>query len=155
MKTEKTQEQLYNRILINFGIGILAYALLYFLYQKLYMKNWITFTLAGIFIAAAVVFYSMSGKKPLKNYGHMFLIFGAALLFTRLSVIVATVVGMEKFIALQDIYWVKKLLQTRIEVMIIGWLGALYLVGMLVYNGVLMYRVGKEEKAKRKEIKKK
>ena len=155
MKTEKTQEQLYNRILINFGIGILAYALLYFLYQKLYMKNWITFTLAGIFIAAAVVFYAMSGKKPLKNYAHMFLIFGAALLFTRLSVIVATVVGMEKFIALQDIYWVKKLLQTRIEVMRIGWLGALYLVGMLVYNGVLMYRVGKEEKAKRKEIKKK
>ena len=77
MKTEKTQEQLYNRILINFGIGILAYALLYFLYQKLYMKNWITFTLAGIFIAAAVVFYAMSGKKPLKNYAHMFLIFGS------------------------------------------------------------------------------
>lgn len=146
MKTEKTQEQLYNRILINFGIGILAYTLLYFLYQKFYMKNWITFTFAGLFIAVAAVFYILSSKKPLKNYAHMFTAFGISLLFTRLSVIVATVVGMEKFIALQEIYWIKKLLQTRIEVIILVCAGAIYLLGMLIYNSVLMVRVGKAEK---------
>lgn len=146
MKTKKTQEQLYNRILINFGIGILAYTLLYFLYQKLYMKNWITFSFAGLFIVAAIVFYALSAKKPLKNYAHMFTVFGVSLLFTRLSVIVATVIGMEKFISLQEIYWIKKLLQTRTEVIIIAYAGALYLIGMLIYNSVLMYHAGKTEK---------
>lgn len=151
MKTNKTQEQLYNRILINFGIGILAYSLLYFLYQKLYMKNWVTFTLAGLFMAAAVVCYVLSKKKPLKNYGHMFIAFSVALLFTRLSVIVATVVGMDRFTALQDIYWLKKLMQTRWEVRIIVCAGAVYLVGMVIYNGILMHKAAREEKKSKKK----
>lgn len=153
MKTNKTQEQLYNRILINFGIGILAYSLLYFLYQHLYMKNWVTFTIAGVFFALAILFFVLSKKKPTKNYGYMFVAFGGALLFTRLSVIVASVIGFNNFISLLDIYWLKKLLQTDIQVRIIVICGAVYLVGMLVYNSILMYKAGKREKEDRKKIK--
>lgn len=149
MKTNKTQEQLYNRILINFGIGILAYSILYILYQRLYMDNVVTFTLAGIFIACAVACYALSKKKPLKNYGHMFAAFGLALLFTRLSVLVATVVGMENFLALQENYFIKKLLQTRWEVIILVWSGAVYLAGMLVYNCLLMAKASKNSKKKK------
>lgn len=151
MKTNKTQEQIYNRILINFGIAILAYTVLYFLYQRLYMKNWVTFTLAGICFAAAVVCYIFSKKKPLKNYGHMFAAFCIALLFTRLSVIVATIVGMNNFMAMQDIYILKKLLETRWEVIIIVCAGAAYLVGMVIYNGILMHKIGEQEKLERKK----
>jgi len=150
LKTDKSQEQLYNRVLLNFGIAVLAYGLLHLLYQRLYMKNWITFTLAGIFIAAAIVCYVFSKKKPTKNYGHMFLAFGIALLFTRLSVIVGSIIGMDNFIKLQEIYLIKKILQTRWEVIVVVWAGVLYLAGMLIYNGILMYKVGKEEKKNRK-----
>lgn len=153
-KTNKTQEQIYNRILINFGIGILAYSLLNILYQRFYMKNVITFTLAGIFLATAIVFYALSKKKPLKNYAHMLIAFCIALLFTRLSVIVTTFIGMERFLALQETYLIKKFLQTQTEVIIIVFLGAIYLVGMLIYNGILMNKVKSEERAARKAKKK-
>lgn len=149
MNTQKTQENLYNRILINFGIGILAYAALYFLYQKLYMNNTITFITAGIFAAAAAACYALSKKKPLKNYGHMFAAFTIALLFTRLSVIIVSIFGMEKFFDLQNIYIVKKLMQTRTEVIIISWLGAVYLIGMLIYNSILMVKAGRKKKNKK------
>ena len=150
LKTDKTQEQLYNRILLNFGIAVVAYGALYFLYQRFYMKNWITFTLAGLFIAAAVICYGLSKKKNTKNYAHMCVAFGVALLFTRLSVIVGSVIGMDNFMKLQEIYVIKKILQTRWEVILVVWSGIVYLAGMLVYNSILMYKVGKEEKKKRK-----
>ena len=154
LKTNKTQEQLYNRIFINFGIGILAYFALYCLYYKFYMKNTVTFALAGIFTAAAIVCYALSKKKPLKNYAHMFVAFTVALLFTRLAYIITMIFGISAFEKMQEVYFLKKLLQTRWEVIIIAWMGAAYLLGMLIYNGILMNKVGKEERAlKRKKNK--
>lgn len=144
MKSTKTQEQLYNRILINFGVAILGYILLYFLYQKMYMRNVITFTFAGIFLVAGIVCYALSKKKPLKNYGHMFIAFCVALLFTRLSVLVVTFLGWDTFSKMQEVYFLKKLMQTRWEVIIVSWAGAVYLVGMLIYNGILMAKAGKK-----------
>ncbi len=144
MKSTKTQEQLYNRILINFGVAILGYILLYFLYQKMYMRNVITFTFAGIFLVAGIVCYALSKKKPLKNYGHMFIAFCIALLFTRLSVLVVTFFGWDTFSKMQEVYFLKKLMQTRWEVIIVSWAGAVYLVGMLIYNGILMAKAGKK-----------
>ena len=138
MKTTKTKDQLYNRIMINFGIGALSYALLYFLYLKLYMKNSVTFLLSLAFIAGAIVCFVLSKKKPTKNYGYMFLAFALCLLFTRLSVITTTFIGLDKFISLQEIYFFKKIMQTRIEVILISWAGALYLFGMLCYNLILI-----------------
>ena len=151
MKTNKTAEQLYNRILINFGVAILAYSALNILYNTLYMKNWITFTLAGIFAVLAILCYVFSKKKPLKNYGHMFVAFTLALLFTRLSVLTVRILGWNTFESMQNVYILKKLLQTRTEVIIISWLGALYLVGMVIYNAILMYKVDKAEKKAKKK----
>lgn len=148
MKNAKTQEQLYNRIMINFGIGILAYGLLYFLYQKMYMNNLLTFSIAGIFALAAIVFYILSGKKPVRNYAHMFAAFSIALLFTRLSLLFTAIFGAEKFFEFQNFYFFKKIMQTRIEVTILVVLGATYLLGMLVYNLVLMHKAGKKSKQK-------
>ena len=153
MKTTKTSEQLYNRILINFGIAILAYSGLNILYNTLYMKNWVTFTFAGIFAVLAILCYVFSKQKPLKNYGHMFLAFTLALIFTRLSVITVQIFGYEAFESMQGIYIIKKLLQTRTEVILITWLGAIYLVGMVIYNAILMYKVEKAEKKERRQIK--
>ena len=144
MKSTKTQEQLYNRILINFGVAILGYILLYFLYQKMYMRNVITFTFAGIFLVAGIVCYALSKKKPLKNYGHMFIAFCIALLFTRLSVLVVTFFGWDTFSKMQEVYFLKKLMQTRWEVIIVSCAGAVYLVGMLIYNGILMAKAEKK-----------
>lgn len=145
MKTNKTQEQLYNRILINYGIAILAYVLLYVLYNKMYMRNTVTFAFAAIFLVAGVVCYVLSKKKPLKNYGHMFIAFCAALLFTRLSVLVVTLFGFNNFSKMQEVYFLKKLMQTRWEVVLVSWGGALYLVGMTIYNGILMAKAGKKK----------
>lgn len=138
MKTNKTQEQLYNRILINYGIAILGYILLYVLYNKMYMKNTITFAVAALFLIGAIVCYALSKKKPLKNYGHMFTAFFLALMFTRLSVLVVTFFGWNTFEKMQSVYFLKKLMQTRWEVIIISWAGGLYLLGMTIYNGILM-----------------
>lgn len=148
MKTVKTQEQLYNRILINYGIAALAYILLYVLYQKMFMRNAVTFAFAAIFLIAGIVCYVLDKKqnKPLKNYGHMFIAFCIALLFTRLSVIVVTFLGWNTFSKMQEVYFLKKLMQTRWEVIIISWAGAIYLVGMTIYNGILMAKVGREKK---------
>lgn len=151
MKTNKTAEQLYNRILINFGVAILAYSALNILYNTLYMKNWVTFTLAGIFAVLAILCYVFSKQKPLKNYGHMFLAFTLALLFTRLSVLTVRIFGWNAFESMQNVYIIKKLLQTRTEVILISWLGAIYLVGMVIYNGILMHKVQKAEKKKNKK----
>ncbi len=143
---KKTQEQLYNRVLINYGIAILAYILLYVLYNKMYMRNAVTFTFAAIFLVAAIICYALSKKKPTKNYGHMFIAFFAALLFTRLSVLIVTLFGWNAFAKMQEVYFLKKLMQTRWEVIIISWAGAFYLVGMTIYNGILMAKAGKKKK---------
>lgn len=144
MKTNKTQEQLYNRILINYGIAVLGYILLYVLYNKMYMRNTVTFAFAGIFLLCGVVCFLLSKKKPLKNYGIMFFSFCAALLFTRLSVLVVTFFGYDNFSKMQEIYFLKKLMQTRWEVIIVSWCGGIYLVGMTIYNGILMAKAEKK-----------
>ncbi len=76
----------------------------------------------------------------------MFIAFCLALLFTRLSVLVVKVLGWDLFGKMHEIYFWKKLMETRIEVIIISWAGALYLVGMTVYNGILMAKAGKKKK---------
>lgn len=144
---KKTQEQLFNRILINIGIAILAYIFLYVIYTKFYLAPAIGFGIAFIVIAAAG--YIVSWKKILnvKNYSHMFLAFGICLLFTRLSVFAGSVLGIERFIELINTStFFKMAMNSRYEVMFISWLGGVYLVGMLIYNTVLISRSGKKRK---------
>ncbi|MBE7044272.1 MAG: hypothetical protein E7397_01985 [Ruminococcaceae bacterium] len=152
-KTNKTEEQLFNRILINFGIGILAYWLLYYLYGSLYMANGVTFTLAAIFLVAGIVCIALGKKLPLKNYGIMFVAFCLCLLFTRLSVLTSIVIGIENFLSLQEGYVFKKLMQTSTQVTILGWAGSLYLLGMFVYNCILIKNVRLAKRSKNKKSK--
>ena len=75
-KKKKTQDQLLNRILINIGIAVIAYILLYILYAKFYLAPAIPIGIA--FIVIAIAGYILSGLKVVnvKNYAHMFLAFG-------------------------------------------------------------------------------
>lgn len=144
---KKTQEQLFNRILINIGIAVIAYILLYILYAKFYLVPAIPIGIA--FIVIAVIGYIVSGLKLIrvKNYAHMFLAFGLCLLFTRMSVFVGTVLGMEKFIELINTSGLfKMIMNSRYEVIFITWLGAAYLAVMLIYNTVMISRAGKKSK---------
>ena len=144
---KKTQEQLFNRILINIGIAVIAYILLYILYAKFYLAPAIPIGIA--FIVIAVIGYIVSGLKliKVKNYAHMFLAFGLCLLFTRLSVFAGTVLGMEKFIELINTSGLFKMIRnSRYEVIFITWLGAAYLAVMLIYNTVMISRAGKKSK---------
>lgn len=145
----KTEEQIFNRILINFGIAILAYILLYVLYAKFYMNY--ALTIAVIFFILAAVGYVVSSKKlckyDLKNYSHMFVAFGLCLVFASLSRVLGTILGLSTFSTLIKTYpFFKMLVNTRYEVILISWLGAAYLVGMLIYNTVLINNKGKKRK---------
>ena len=142
---KKTQEQLLNRILINFAIAVPAYIFLYVIYAKFYLAHAIEFAIA--FIVLAIVLYIISAVKikKLRNYAHMFLAFGICLLFTRLSIIIGSIVGIEKLIELTNSSkFFEMLVNSRYDVILITWLGIAYLVGMLIYNTVLMGKTGKK-----------
>lgn len=144
---KKNQEQLLNRILINIGIGILAYIFLYVMYAKFYMMPSLIF--AAVFFILAVAGYILSAKKiaDVKNYAHMFIAFTLCMLFTSLSRIFGTVLGIEKFMELiNSSYFFKMLVNSRYEVMLVSWLGGIYLVGMIIYNSVLIYKAGNKRK---------
>ncbi|MDY3928335.1 MAG: hypothetical protein SOZ34_03120 [Clostridia bacterium] len=144
---KKNQEQLLNRILINIGIGILAYIFLYIMYAKFYMMPSLIF--AAVFFILAVAGYILSAKKiaDVKNYAHMFIAFTLCMLFTSLSRIFGTVLGIEKFMELiNSSYFFKMLVNSRYEVMLVSWLGGIYLVGMIIYNSVLIYKAGNKRK---------
>ena len=143
-KKKKTQDQLLNRILINIGIAVIAYILLYILYAKFYLAPAIPIGIA--FIVIAIAGYILSGLKVInvKNYAHMFLAFGLCLLFTRLSVFAGTILGIEKFIELINTSKLfKVLMNSRYEVIFITWLGVAYLAVMLIYNTIRICRTGK------------
>ena len=146
-KKKKTQDQLLNRILINIGIAVIAYILLYILYAKFYLAPAIPIGIA--FIVIAIAGYILSGLKVInvKNYAHMFLAFGLCLLFTRLSVFAGTILGIEKFIELINTSKLfKVLMNSRYEVIFITWLGVAYLAVMLIYNTIRICRTGKKSK---------
>ncbi len=146
-KKKKNQEQLLNRILINIGIGILAYIFLYILYARFYMIPSLIF--AAVFFVLAIAGYILSAKKivNVKNYAHMFIGFTLCMLFTSLSRICGYILGIHKFIELiNKYYFFKILMNTRYEVILITWLGVIYLVGMIIYNSILIYKAGNKKK---------
>ena len=122
-----------------------AYIFLYVIYAKFYLAHAITFAIA--FFVLAIVFYIISAVKvkKLRNYAHMFVAFGLCLLFTRLSVILGSILGFQRFIQLIDSSkFFEMLVNSRYDVIFITWLGIAYLVGMLIYNTVLIGKTGKK-----------
>lgn len=144
-KEKKSQEQLLNRILINIGVAVIAFIFLYVLYAKYYMMPSGIF--AVVFLVLAVAGYIMSATKVIKvkNYAHMFLAFSLCMVFTNLSKICGAFMGMETFMKLINTSNIFKILvNTRYEVIILTWLGVLYLIGMLIYNTVLINKAGRK-----------
>lgn len=146
-KKRTTQEQIFNRILINIVIAIAAYITLYVVYTKFYLVPAIPMGIVFLAVSAAGYILSAKGIIRVVNYAHMFLIFALCLFFTRLSVFVGTIVGIQRFIELiKSSAFLAKLMNSRYEVILISWLGAAYLAVMLVYNSVLIYKIGKKNK---------
>lgn len=154
---EQRIEKITNRILINVGIGLFAYILLWVLFFKLGMPDVTTFTFAGLFAACGVSSYVLYKKKelPLKNYAYMFFAFCIALLFTKLSVIVTAFIGTYKCAALQNIKFFEVLFNTKYEVIAVAVIGVVYLVAMAVYNTVKIVKISKEKVVKETKKKKK
>lgn len=144
-RKKKTQEQLLNRILINIGIAVLAFIFLYVLYAKYYMMPSGIFAI--VFFVLAIIGYILSAVRVInvKNYSHMFLAFGFCMVFANLSKICGAVIGMERFMNLINTSGVfRMLVNTRYEVIVLTWLGVLYLIGMLIYNTVLINKAGRK-----------
>ena len=104
-----------------------------------------------IFLAIAIVGYVLHFVKIVKvkiiNYAHMFLAFSLAMFFTSLSKIASTLMGLDGFIKLiNSSEIIKKLMNSQNEVFIVSALGAVYLVGMLIYNSILIHKAGKKNK---------
>lgn len=146
-KKRTTQEQIFNRILINIGIAVAAYITLYVIYTKFYLVPAIPMGTVFLLISAAV--YILSAKKRIRavNYAHMFLAFALCLFFTRLSVFAGTIMGMRNFVELiKSSAFFAKLMNSRYEVILISWLGAAYLAAMLIYNAILIFKIGKKNR---------
>ena len=136
MKNEITREEkLVNRIMINFGIAIVAYIAMHILLNKFYLKWVIVLPVAAVMLIAAIVcyiFHKKTGKT--QNYGHMFIAFFIALMLTQSSFLVWKLFGVEGFTSIYNIGIVKELLNSRKVAIGISWLGAIYLAGMTIYN---------------------
>lgn len=146
-KIKETEEQLFNRIMINFGIAIVAYSFLNILNTAYYMQPAMMF--GWIFLALAILGYVLHFTKIVKvkiiNYAHTFLAFSLAMFFASLSRITAALFGMEGFIKIHNSSEIiKKLMSSSNAVTIISMLGAVYLVCMLVYNSVLIHKARKK-----------
>lgn len=146
---KETEEQLFNRIMINFGIAIVAYSFLNILNTAYYMVPSMMF--GWIFLGISIVGYILHFTKLVKvkiiNYAHMFLAFSLAMFFAALSQIIPTFIGWEGLKKLKDSSEIlEKLINSGNAATIISILGAVYLVGMLIYNSVLIHKAGKKNK---------
>lgn len=140
-------EKLENRIIINYAVAAVAYMTLSTLYKAPFHMNFkYVLPVAGIMLIAAIVCYLLHKKfKKTANYGHMFLAFAIALGFTNLSTIVYKVFGANVFNSLYSISLFEKIMNARNAVVIVSVLGAIYLVGMTIYNGILIYKENKKK----------
>ena len=135
-------EKLENRIIINYAIAAVAYMTLSALYKAPFHMNFkYVLPVAGVMLIAAIVCYLLHKKfKKTANYGHMFIAFAVALAFTNLSTIIYKVFGQNVFNGLYSISLFQMLMNARNAVIIVSILGGVYLVGMTIYNGMLMYK---------------
>ncbi len=145
------EEQLVNRIMINFAIAAAAYIGVYMLINKFYLKWSVVLPLALVMLVAAVlcyIFNKNTGKT--KNYGHMFLAFFIALISTQASFLIWKIFGVEFFASIYNNNIIKELLNSRKAAIGMSWLGAVYLVGMTIYNIVAISKEKKNNKKSRK-----
>lgn len=136
-------ERITNRILINVGIGFASYILLWVMYAKLAMPNMFCFILGCCFLAGGIVCACLAKFKelPLKNYATMFFAFTAAMIYMKLSIIIAVFIGIHRCAALHNITFFKILLNMSVAVKTVAILGVVYLVLMFIYNGLQIKKI--------------
>ena len=148
-ESEKRVLRLENRIIINYAVAVVAYMVFNILvtgYTNPDVRNAIIFSLAAIFVVAAVVCYVLNKKTgKTKNYGHMFIAFALALLFTRGSIVIYKLFGNKDFEFIYDFKLFglplgEKLVNAQFATHTVAWLGGIYLVLMTVYNGILIHK---------------
>ena len=146
----KKIEKIENRIIINYAVAAVAYMTLNTLYKAPFHMNFkYVLPVAGIMLIAAIVCYLLHKKfKKTANYGHMFIAFAVALAFTNSSTIIYKLFGQNAFNTLYSVSLFQKVMNARNAVIIVSVLGVIYLVGMTIYNGMLIYR---ENNPKKKE----
>lgn len=148
---KQLEEKITNRVLINLVAGFGGYVLLYLVYRFLirdirFIKAY-PYVMLGFFIvfaALAALFYVLSykgrksskNKVEYKNYGHMFVGVSLCTLFLNLPHI-SLWLGIAKFVP-------DALKNTQRNFLVISILLAVYLVGMLIYNSVFLYRKPKK-----------
>ncbi len=139
---QEAEDRIVNRILINFGIGILGYIYLWVLW-KANLSSIFVLISAAVFLIAAVACFVV-GKiknKAYVPYGIMFAGFTAASLVIKSSFVVSKIIGMEKFMALmQSSQTAVKLLNAKNDVMIVALCGGVYLLAMLIVNIALLIK---------------
>lgn len=138
---ELRKEKITNRILINFGVAILAYLLLLLIYRN-NINNTLVYTIAGIFFVSTAVFTVLTviKGKQFKNYAIASGALTLGTLFLKLSVFTSAIIGTENFRNLVQNPFMSKLMNAQKDVIIIAILGAVYLVLMMVYNIVQIIR---------------
>lgn len=142
-KRQEAEDKIVNRILINFGIGILGYVFLGILW-KMNIPWSIAASAAVVFAVFAVVcFVACKIKsKAFLPYGVMFVCFALASLFIKSSYVVSKLIGMERFVALMETSRAAKIMlnaSNDIKAVAIG--GGVYLAVMLIVNIVMLTKL--------------
>lgn len=139
---QEIEDRIVNRILINFGIGILGYVYLFMLW-KANLPTGLVLSSAVVFAVPAVVCFVL-GKNKSKvwtPYGIMFAAFTASMLIIKSSYVFSKIVGMEKFMSvMQSSQTAVKLLNAKNDVIFIALCGGVYLAAMLIVNIVMLVK---------------
>jgi hypothetical protein len=139
---QETEDRLVNRILINFGIGILGYIFLWVLW-KANISTHLVLIAAAIFFVLAIACFVVGRlkNKAYIPYGIMFAAFTAASLVIKSSFVVSKIIGMEKFMQImQSSQTAVRLLNAKNDITFVAACGGVYLAVMLIVNIVLLIK---------------
>lgn len=140
-------EKLENRIIINYGIAALAYLVLNTINNPPFnMRYNVVLVMCAVMLAAAIACYLLNIKfKKTANYGHMFIGFTLAL-FLPISRRAIGSVNINLYNSMMKVGFIEKITNTANAVKLISILGVVYLVGMTIFNGVLIYKENHKNK---------
>lgn len=147
------EDRIVNRILINFGIGILAYLVLWVLWRAT-LNNVAVIITAAIFAVCAIICFimtkfkvviAMNKSKSFLSYGIMFVAFIIALAIIKSSYIVSWIVGVPRFLELAKNAKFEQMINAQNDLIFVAIAGAVYLGAMLIYNIVLLFKLHKHK----------
>ena len=146
----KKIEKIENRIIINYAIAAAAYMLLNTLKNyPFYMQHKTVWPIAiGMFVAALLCYGLHIKFKKTANYGHMFIGFTLALLLPISRWVIGEKINYGLYNSLMNNEIFYKVTNSATAVKLISWAGVVYLIGMTIFNGILIYKVNQSYKKK-------